>query len=169
MKKIEAEKNSYSLTNLVITSLFSLGAGLFFGFFVLAVGLLFGAFIALVFAAGITPKSDDIAKLFILLIILFFIGIAIGGYIGYQQSQINALQANTITKAPLSTYQGIVQAIYNSHKLNNPSYIKFTNGNTYYGNLSKVSNLSAGEVCTLELNESLFSNDGFINGTCKVS
>lgn len=77
--------------------------------------------------------------------------------------QIYPFQANSISTAtiPPSTYQGIVQAIYT----NSPSSITFTSGQTWQGNISKVSNLSIGAVCTLiqyRLGQS------FIDGTCKV-
>lgn len=160
--------NSYNFSNSVSISCLGLGAGLFFGYFIPRVGIILAVAFAIisVVANDAELPIDDVDKLFGLLTIFLFIGIAIGGYIGFQQSQINALQANAITKVPLSTYQGTVQAVYN----NSPSYIKFTSGNEYTGNLSKVSNLSAGEVCTLVLNESFWSTGNkFLNGTCKVS
>ena len=98
-----------------------------------------------------------------LFIIFYIIGAIIGAFMGYQQVQITNLQAAnlTTTTIPPSTYQGIVQAIYNNH----PSYIRFTSGLDWYGNISRVANLSIGSVCTLVQNESI-GEQYFTSGTC---
>ena len=95
-------------------------------------------------------------KYITLFIIFYFIGVILGGFIGYQQSQ----SANAIATIPPSTYQGIVQAIYT----NNPSSITFTSGSKWQGNISRVSNLTIGAVCTLIQNDS--REWAFISGTC---
>ena len=63
-------------------------------------------------------------------------------------------------------YQGTVEAIYT----NNPSYVEFTTGMRYIGNLSLISNLSVGAVCKLQQNGTItLSDEGwFINGTCEM-
>jgi hypothetical protein len=99
---------------------------------------------------------------FELIMLFYIIGLLIGGFMGYQQAQIQSLQTNvTTTTIPPSTYQGIVQAIYTDH----PSYVKFTSGDSWYGNISRIANLSIGSVCTLEQNMSI-QKGYFTSGTC---
>ena len=119
--------------------------------FIFASSSVFVLVFALVVAFAFAVVSSSIfafdLKLQILLIILYIIGTIIGGVIVvYQQMHINSLQANTISTTTIpNTYQGIVQGIYT----NNPSSITFTTGQTWQGNISKISNLSIGADCTL--------------------
>lgn len=63
----------------------------------------------------------------------------------------------------LDHYTGTVQAIYND----SGSYITFTSGQNWVGNLANVKNLAVGSICTLNGNKT-FANT-FTNGTCKTS
>ena len=139
-----------------LVSAFGLALGLVL---VLGLSLAFGLF--LVFASDFCVDSNN--KIIALAIAFYLIGACIGGYIGYQQNYITALQANTIATTTIpNTYQGVVEAIYTNH----PSSITFTSGQTWQGNVSRVKNLSVGAVCTLTQNSSMGSWV-FINGTCR--
>ncbi len=64
-----------------------------------------------------------------------------------------------------STFSGIVQATY----FDGTSYITFTNGETYYGNLSNVTNLALGRACTLNTTTGFIGvaySSIFIRGNC---
>ena len=134
---------------------------------------------ALVMVVFLKDTMEKLEKYSNLLLVLMSIGLVLGGIIGYQQVQANALQSNTITitanckgtttctiatTIPQSYYEGTVQAI----SMNAPgflSYVQFTSEQKEYGNLSAIANLSIGADCRLFLNQS--NQDGFISGACK--
>ena len=60
-----------------------------------------------------------------------------------------------------STYQGIVQIIHNGEN----GYIQFNDGLAFYGNISKIANLSIGADCTLI--QSPNDPAKFSSGVCK--
>ena len=100
-----------------------------------------------------TPRKETYP--YIGFIVALVLGVAI--FVGV--SYILNYFLNLPTTIP-STYQGTVQAIYT----NNPSYVQFVGGTRWYGNLSKIANLSIGADCTLTSNEDSLT---FSSGVCK--
>ncbi len=107
----------------------------------------------------ITDKKIEVIG--ILTILIFTIVGAFAGAL-YGNLQYKLYQQHPTSPTPPPTYSGVVEAIYN----NSQSYIEFTSGDKFYGNLSKISNLSVGSICKLVLNNN--QTMWFINGTCEA-
>ncbi len=125
-------------------------------------GLLGGWVFGLVFYFLFARTDETIQTIGIITLLIFaLIGAFAGASYGTLQYKLYQLQHPT-PPAPPPTYSGVVEAIYN----NSPSYVEFTSGDQFYGNLSKISNLSVGSVCELVLNNN--ETMWFINGTCEA-
>lgn len=182
--KIKPKNDDKSVSALVVVLVLALASGL-----TLALALVFssGVFVILGFAltmvlilAVVDENVERHANLFLIFLIFFLSGLVLGAII----VQINNLPSNTTTitanckgtttctiatttvpQSPI--YEGIIQAIYQ----NNPSFVEFTSGEYWYGNLSKITNLSIGADCTLLQNTKQIyvasNEDGFTSGACK--
>ncbi len=110
--------------------------------------------------------DEKIEFIGILTTLLFaIVGAFAGASYGNLQYKLYQLQHPT-PPTPPPTYSGIVEAIYNNSPSYSPSYVAFTSGDKFYGNLSEISNLSVGSICKLVLNAN--ETMWFINGTCEA-
>ena len=111
-------------------------------------------------------RTDEKIQVIGVLTTLLFaiVGAFAGASYGNLQYKLYQLQHPT-PPTPPPTYSGIVEAIYNNSPSYSPSYVAFTSGDKFYGNLSEISNLSVGSICKLVLNAN--ETMWFINGTCE--
>ena len=96
-------------------------------------------------------NDDDSYDMILVIIVLMVISFLFGFLFG---------SSSSVTTTP-SYFTGTVVSIYN----NSPSYIQFTSGNKYYGNLANVTNVSINAICKLEI-VAPPQYEQFLKGTC---